>query len=742
MFATCPKAMEDLLAAELRALGAESAQEKTAGVAFRGPLELAYRACLWSRTASRILLLLSAFKAQSAAELYEGAAAVAWEDHLGPDQTLAVDGARESGLSHSKYAAQVVKDAVVDRLRRLFGRRPSVDTRHPDLRLNLHLRGDEAALGIDFSGESLHRRGYRLQGGPASLKENVAAALLLRAGWPELASQGSALVDPMCGSGTLPIEAALMAGDAAPGLLRSAFGFLGWKGHHPDLWEGLLQEARGRREEGLKRVPPVWGFDRDPAAVRAARANLARAGLTGVVKVERRELSQARPPAATGGIVVVNPPYGERLGEVEELHSLYRELGRVLLERFTGWRAAVLTAHVELAKSVGLHAVRIHTLYNGALKCRLAHFEVAAERRFRTPLSPQRALSPRGTVSPQVAWLPNVTVGPGEGQTLPAEARTSPAAEMLANRLRRNLRLLGRWARREGISCYRLYDADMPDYAVAIDFYEGRWAQVQEYAPPAHIDPRKALLRLKDVLEVLPGLLGIRPHDIFLKVRKRQKGAERYGKLASRAELQEVHEGGYVFLVNPSDYLDTGLFLDQRLIRALIGRLAAGRSFLNLFCYTAAATVYAAGGGAARTTSVDASRTYLDWAARNLESNGLEGGRNELAREDCLAWLRRDKRRYGIIFLDPPTYSNSKSRNGDLDLQRDHLELLSLAIRRLERGGVLIFSHHYRRFRLDEQALRDGSPVPVRLEDISRQTLPLDFQRQPRSHQCWQITLE
>ncbi|HXV20738.1 MAG TPA: bifunctional 23S rRNA (guanine(2069)-N(7))-methyltransferase RlmK/23S rRNA (guanine(2445)-N(2))-methyltransferase RlmL [Desulfuromonadales bacterium] len=714
-FATVPRRMEHLLVEELRRLAAVEIQESRSGVYFAGGLETALRVCLWSRLASRVLLPLAEFPAATPEALYAGAAAIAWEEHLAPQGTLAVDCTlTASRLNHSHYAALKVKDAVVDRFRNRCGIRPSVAVERPDLRINVHVHRDVATISLDLSGESLHRRGYREEGGAAPLKENLAAAILLKAGWLETAQKNGVLVDPMCGSGTLPIEAALMAADIAPGLLRPYFGFSGWLGNDPRLWRRLVTEAETRRLTGLARIPLIVGYDANPAAVRVAWANLERAGLAGRVHFERRDVAELSPPSAggeRGGLVVVNPPYGERLGEVEELHGLYRTLGERLKSHFSGWNAAVFTGNPELGRDLGLRARRLHTLFNGALECRLLQFEVAPE------------------------WFAALPEEHRNRTHAVAPASLGEGAEMFANRLRKNLRNLGRWARQNGITCYRLYDADLPEYAVAVDLYE-RWVHVQEYEAPATIDPQKAGSRLRDVLAVLPAVLEVPAESVFLKVRRRQKGTAQYQKFDRRGEFHEVHEEDCRFLVNFSDYLDTGLFLDHRPTRQLLRELAPGKHFLNLFAYTGAATVYAAAGGARATTTVDLSQVYLDWAQRNLALNGFSGAQHEFVRADCLEWLQRERRRFDLIFLDPPTFSTSKRMEATFDVQRDHVPLLRAAAGLLAPGGVLIFSNNNRRFRMD----CDSLPA-LRIEEITRQTIPRDFERNPRIHNCWRITL-
>lgn len=712
-FATTPKGLESLLADELSALGGGKLRETRAGVSFSGPLALAYRACLWSRLSSRILLPLSTFPASSAEALYEGVSAIAWEDHLGSDDSLSVDFSTvQSQINHSHFGALKVKDAIVDRFRARDGSRPSVEREQPSVRINVYLYHDQATVYLDLSGESLHRRRYRSQSVAAPLKENVACGALLRAGWPEIARNGGSLVDPLCGGGTLIIEGALMAADVAPGLLRDYYGFFGWRGHDTSLWQGLIAEAHARREVGLKTLPPVYGFDADARAAQAAQRNAAAAQLEPYIVIEHRPLADlCAPPDASGGLVISNPPYGERLGEAETLKPLYAELGSKLKTQFGGWCAAVLTANPDLGKSMGIRARKRYALFNGALECKLLCFDVTPE------------------------WFV------GAHAEAEDQAPLTPGAEMLANRLRKNLKQLGRWLKKEDVSCYRLYDADLPEYAVAVDLYHGDklWAHVQEYAAPASVDPKKAAARLRDAMRAVVAVLEIPREQVFFKVRQQQKGSEQYQALADTKRFHEVCEGPCRLLVNFSDYLDTGLFLDHRPVRAYLREQARGKHFLNLFAYTGAATVHTAAGGAASTVTVDMSQTYLEWASRNMALNGHIGRQHRYIHADCSAWLAEQNTaatpsRFDLIFLDPPTFSNSKRMSGTFDVQRDQAELIRQCVALLAPGGTLVFSTNFRRFKLDTHALTE-----LELEDMSPAMLPPDFAREPRIHQVWRI---
>lgn len=713
-FATTPKGMELLLVDELKQLGASHAAEKLAGVIFEGTLAIAYKACLWSRLANRILYPIANFAAENPEQLYAGVQAIDWTEHLAAENTLAVEfNATQSQITHTQYGAQKVKDAIVDQFRDRFGIRPSVELDQPDIRVNVYLYRNQATVSIDLSGESLHKRGYREEGGVAPLKENLAAAILIRAGWPAIAKAGGALVDPMCGSGTLLIEGALMAANIAPGIDRCYFGFLAWRQHQAKIWAALMEEAEQLKQAGMKQLPTIIGYDADPRAIKLAIMNIAGADLTGSIHVEKRELVNCDlPPTTPVGLFVVNPPYGERIGEFDELKYLYAHLGTLFKARFCGWQASVLTANPELGKNMGLRAHKRYVLYNGALECKLLNF----------------------TISPEY-FVNDKALNVNQQRITEAnQVEFSAGAQMFANRLQKNIKNLIKWVQREGISCYRIYDADLPEYAVAIDIYE-QWAHVQEYEAPKTIDPEKAELRLNEILVVLPELLAIPAENIYLKVRRKQKGRSQYEKLASSGQFYEVREGNAKFLVNFTDYLDTGIFLDHRTTRKMIQDMSHDKRFLNLFAYTGSATVHAALGGAKVTTTVDMSNVYLSWAKRNLSLNGFSTGKHHFIQADCLQWLAEEKYQYDLIFLDPPTFSNSKRMQDTLDVQRDHVELLNLAGKRLDKAGTLIFSTNKRGFKLDVATLASR----FNITEITYKTIPKDF-RNDKIHQCWLLT--
>ncbi len=719
-FATTPKAMEGLLAEEIKLFGGTEIRQTLAGVSFQADLACAYRACLWSRTANRILLHLHSFEVDSQQALYDGIQQINWFEHLKPDGSFAVTFSAKNNqtITNTHFGALKVKDAIVDQMRNKFHKRPDIIIDRPQIRVNVYLQGKQAQLSLDLSGESLHKRGYRDTSITAPIKENLAAAILLRSNWPAIAAEKGTLLDPMCGSGTLLLEGAMIAADYAPGLLREYFGFLGWKRHDAELWRQLRAEAESRKNVGLTKLPIIVGFDQNRKAVAAALKHIENAGLQNNIHVEKRDIGLADAAESwPKGLLICNPPYGERLGDEEQTAELYRRFGEVLKQRFAGWQAAMIISNPELGFRLGVRSKKPVTFFNGALECKLLRFNIE-EKAFFTP----KVKTPQDRV--QQIWRDSADSN----------------AEMFANRLRKNLKKWDKWSKQRNIPCYRLYDADLPEYAVAIDIYQGEktWVHVQEYEPPKSIDEKKANARLAGALSEIPTVLGVDHRQVFLKIRRKQKNTAQYDKLADRGHFHVVEEGNCKFLVNFEDYLDTGLFLDHRPVRLMIHQQAAGKRFLNLFAYTGSATIHAVAGGAVSSLTIDLSNTYLQWAQNNFDLNRISGN-HKLLRADCMEWLTTqaslsNKPQFDLIFLDPPTFSNSKKMDHIFDVQRDHVALIRNAVSLLAPGGILYFSTNFRRFAMEKQQLSD-----LRLEDISVATIPEDFARNPKIHYCWRI---
>lgn len=689
-----------MLQQELANLGAQQLEVGHRLVTCHGDRKLLYQATLSCRTAIRVLLPIHRFSAKNEKQLYAGIRDVDWQRYLRAGGSLAIDPiVRNSFCTHSLFAAQLVKDAIVDQIREKTGQRPSVDLKNPDLRIGLYLNENQATIYLDASGDSLHKRGYRKHTGKAPLNEVLAAGIVLLTEW----DRQSPFCDPMCGSGTLPIEAALLAKNCIPGLLGRNYGFENWPDYDRSLHEELLQDARNQI---VRKVPPIFGSDQDPSAIKAAVTNAHAANVADVIRWETVPFEQAPVPEQPGTIVF-NPPYDERLSLHDSL-IFYQKIGDGLKQRYGGHRAFIFTGNLDAAKHIGLKPSRKIQLYNGALECRLLRFDIFAS----TGTAPSWRTS-NSSVSIPPAWRMQI--------------------EMFENRLRKMFKHWGKWARRQNITCYRIYDRDIPDVPLTIDWYEGS-VYCAEFERPHDRSAKEHRLWLEVVTRRASEILDVPFDRVFLKQRQRQKGTSQYTRLAEQCQFQTVQEAGHRFLVNLSDYLDTGLFLDHRKTRAMVQQQAMGKRFLNLFCYTGAFTVYAAAGQATSTTSVDTSKTYLDWAQRNLKENGLTGRRHQFVRQDVLEFLRSRQSvpMFDLVVVDPPTFSNSRAEQRVFDVQRDHVQLLSLVLSVMAPQGTVYFSTNRRKFRFEFEDPK------AEIREITTQTVPPDFQRK-RPHRCWLI---
>ncbi|HHR6077704.1 TPA: bifunctional 23S rRNA (guanine(2069)-N(7))-methyltransferase RlmK/23S rRNA (guanine(2445)-N(2))-methyltransferase RlmL [Providencia alcalifaciens] len=696
LFASTARGLEELLKTELEALGASQCKVAQGGVYFQADDRVMYQSLLWSRLASRILLPLNDFDVYSDLDLYLGVQAIDWSEIFDVNDTFVVHftGTNEE-IRNSQYGALKVKDAIVDSFVRKLDQRPDVARQEADIRINVYLNKERASVALDLSGDSLHIRGYRDLAGQAPLKETLAAAIIGRSGW----QKNTPMVDPMCGSGTLLIEAAMIAADRAPGLYRQHWGFNAWLKHNPELWREVVTEAQVRFRQGLKDTTSrFYGFDIDKRVLDMARANARRAGLQDLITFNHGDAAALENPVKTDikGTIISNPPYGERLESEPALIALHSQFGRIVKARFPGWRLSIFSASPELLSCLQLRSEREFKAKNGPLDCVQKNY--------------------------QLAETPSETI-----------AEISPD---FANRLRKNQKKLAKWAKLQGVDCYRLYDADLPEYNVAVDIY-GDKVVIQEYAPPKTVDERKARQRLFDVITATMNVLELTSNQLVLKTRQRQKGKQQYEKLAQKDDFFLVNEYNAKLLVNLTDYLDTGLFLDHRIARRMLGEMSRGKDFLNLFCYTGTATVHAGLGGAKSTTSVDMSRTYLEWAEKNLQANQLTGRQHRLMQADCLNWLANTDEQFDLIFIDPPTFSNSKRMDGTFDVQRDHVQLLTHLKRMLRRGGTVMFSNNKRGFKMDLEALTE---LGLKAQEITAKTLSEDFARNRQIHNCWLIS--
>ncbi|QQX82183.1 bifunctional 23S rRNA (guanine(2069)-N(7))-methyltransferase RlmK/23S rRNA (guanine(2445)-N(2))-methyltransferase RlmL [Shewanella sp. KX20019] len=704
-FAAAPRGYEYALSLELAELGASDIKESVAGVYFTASLELGYRITLWSRLASRIILVIYKGPCESPEQLYNAAYGIDWQMQFSNRSTFSVDFHGMGGfINNTQFGALKIKDAIVDRFRDDDFSRPNVEKIDADYKIDAHYRRGEITLGINFSGPALHKRGYRSTTGEAPLKENLAANMLVRSGWKK---SPVTLLDPFCGSGTILIEAAMLACDIAPGIHRERFGFEKWLPHNDKVWQELLDEAHARASLGKSRCKvKFYGSDIDSRIVALAKRNAENAGVLEFIDFNVGNALNINVPESSG-YLISNPPYGERLGNMTSLLQLYYQLGDKFKAEFGGWSLAILNSDVELLSALKLKADKQMKMNNGALECAFNLYTVHAEN--------TRRVDPA---------------------TIKRDGDVSDIAVPFANRLKKNFKQLQKWAKKEGIDSYRLYDADLPEYNVAIDLYLDH-VVIYEYAAPSEIPESVSKRRLTDVLIALPHAIGIDPNNIVLKTRERKKGISQYEKMtANKLELITT-EYGAKFKLNLKEYLDTGLFLDHRLTRKMVGAKSKGRSVCNLFAYTGTASVHAAIGGATSVTTVDMSNTYINWAKENFALNGLNDDKYQFVQANCLQWIKRTHDRFDLIFIDPPTFSNSKRMEDSFDVLRDHVPLLSNLIKILNPGGEIIFSNNKRKFKMEIADLEAAGMV---VKNIDNQTLPLDYKRNPQIHNTWLIT--
>ncbi len=847
-YASCPEGFEAALADELRGMGLRQVRPLKGRVAFAGSPANAERACLWSRLASRIFVVLGRFACANAEDLYEATRSIAWERILRAGATIAVTArGTNDELRNSHFAALRVKDALCDRMLEVEGRRPNVDTDDPDARISLTLRGNRASIQLDLSGDPLFKRLPREATRTHAahvLRPDYAALACAQGNWQEIcsaaltntkdamrdedtaasadggvpangsvAADGSALagstverptptipvlIDACCAGGGVVLEAASILADRAPGLERRDWGFQSWSKHDAATWRELLNEADRRAELAKGRVARIVATDPSGDAVACARRILKAAGLADRVIFAQPDLDKISRklmmPACCGG-----EPRGFVFLDTTE--TAISKMSRVL-DLATSLHAGAcgadpvramlstmptvaLTRDDLLIRTLGEPARSLRVMPNNE-EAELAVFSAAngAITAGEGNAAAEDSMPAEDAVESSVAPSPATTlIDLGDGKPCPV---LIPESEQFARRLRKVAKLRRKWAQREGVTCYRVYDADLPDYSAAIDLYEGsaatpgRWLVIAEYAAPREVDPSLAEARLLDILTLAPRILQVDPDNVFAKARIRSRGGSQYGKQAGGTSptgqhgkggkprggrsgsasnrpsqgassgtpsdirtrrLPLIEEGGLTFAVNFNDYLDTGIFLDHRITRGLVREHARGkRFFLNLFAYTGTATCYAADAGVEETVTVDLSNTYLDWAERNMEQNGFVGPDHHYVRADVMSWIRdmrQTRNRWDLIFCDPPTFSNSsKMGRRTWDVQRDHVELLVGLSRLLSREGEAIFSCNLRTFRPDiEELARAG----VILTDITDETIPEDFARNKKIHHCYLV---
>ena len=709
-FVSCAKGLELLVKDELLSLNIKSS-EKLAGVEFEGTLKDAYKVCINTRLASQVLLKIATEKIENQNQLYNFVKSIDWDSYFHVHSTfkIIVSG-KHYDFNNTMFVSQKSKDAIVDQFREKYDVRPNIDATNADNTIKIHLHRQFVNLYLCINNDGLHKRGYRVEQVQAPLKENLAAAILIKSGWLEhLKKEKPILVDPMCGSGTLLIEASLMAKNIAPILLNPNFKIFRSKLHNHELWLNLLDEAKKNIKETNAEF---YGFDLDKKAISKTRNNVKVAELEEYISVKQQDIKNLNNTFdCKNGLLVTNPPYGERLykNNLDRLLQAFESFDKILYQQFKNWNVSIFTGSTESTKEIQFRATKRNKFFNGALETILYQYEISEENRFKHETQLEKNI-----------------------RSAENFAKKSDEHIAFANKLQKNLKNLKPWLNQSGIKCYRVYDADIPTFAVAVDIYENN-VYLQEYKADATINPQTAKQRFYQAIYQIHNVLNIPYENIHTRVRQRQKGKKQYEKQQENKNFHIINEDNAKFFVNFTDYLDTGIFLDHRKIRKIVAKSSKNKQMLNLFSYTCTASVHSALNGAT-TTSVDMSNTYLEWGRKNFQLNNIDISRHSFIQADCFQWLKTSKEKFDVIFLDPPTFSNSKRMDDILDVQRDHVQLINLTMSLLKKDGILYFSNNYRRFKIADEILNKFN-----CENIDKKCLSRDFLSNKNIHNCWQI---
>ena len=750
LIATSTMGLEAVVSRELTELGYENRIVGLGRIAFSADEVAICHANLWLRASGRVLLKMGGFSATDFGQLFDQTYALPWERWIPPDGAFPVNGrSQKSQLSSVPACQRMVKKAIAEKLLKAH-KVSRLDETGATYQVEVSLLKDEVTLTIDTSGSGLHKRGYRPVVGRAPLRETLAAGLVLLSFW----KAGRPLIDPFCGTGTIPIEAAMIGRNMAPGLGRR-FAAEDWSTMDASLWNEARRQARDLARPKLEER--IMGTDIDASALDLARFHAGQAGVANDIHFQQRDFHDLLSKRQYG-CLITNPPYAERLGTTSEVEQLYRDMPDVL-RRLKTWSHFIFTAYPNFEELVGQEANRRRKLYNSRIECTYYQFHGPrpTDEQKQGPVSQIETTSQAGDAHPGAcpSGATGVPPVPDQESSQPPKDRvpqrnpqtTSQAfggltekakeqAEIFRNRLIKRARHLRRWPRKQGITCYRLYERDEPQVPLVVDRYED-CLHITEYERPHDRSPAEHADWLDLMARTAADALEVDRSKTFLKRRQRQRGTRQHERLGDENRLFVVHEGCLKFQVNLSDYVDTGLFLDHRITRSMVREEAKGKRFLNLFGYTGAFTVYAAAGGAESTVTVDLSNTYLDWAELNLGLNELAGPAHRFIRRDAMEYLSQlpEEPCFDLAVVDPPTFSNSKRTEDVWDVQRDHVALLKAVFQRISPGGVVYFSTNFRRFKLAEAELEG-----VTIREISRQTLPPDF-RNRRIHRCWRFEL-
>jgi len=746
LLAACAFGLEALVKRELEALGYPARVVQPGKIGFAGDWPAIAQTNLWLRCADRVLIEVARFPAADFDQLFETTKAIDWSRWLPRDSAFPVNGrSRNSQLTSVPACQRSVKRAIVDSLKTSY--QAELPETGPEYKIEIALLNDEATLTIDTTGPSLHKRGYRKLVAAAPLKESLAAAMIQLSVW----QADRPLLDPFCGSGTIPIEAALIGLNIAPGLHRD-FAFQHW----PQMPAGTLQKSRDQaltmqhRELTLQ----ISGTDRDGEVLKLARYHAERAGVADQIHFQQKPFHELRSKREYG-CLITNPPYGQRLQERSEVLALYQSIPQIL-QRLPTWSHYILVPIPDFERVVQATATRRRKLYNGRIECTFYQF-LGPRPDKKQQESPTESTEHDVTVSSDVAVGSVVTDSSDHASPPPRDengkepkrksAIAAPVfggltekdreqAGLFETRLKKRAKHLRRWPTKRGITCFRVYERDIPELPLVVDCYED-FLHITEYERPHDRDLGRHAAWLELMKKTAAAALDVPIQRVVLKSRERRHDKDQYEKQSDQGKLVSVHENGLTFLVNLTDYVDTGLFLDHRNTRRMVRAEAAGKRFLNLFAYTGSFTVYAAAGGAQSTISVDTSNTYLQWARRNMAENGFDGPQHRFVAADALRYLQAlpVAPLFDLAVVDPPTFSNNKGLQEDWDVQARHAELLEMLAMRMSPGGIVFFSSNFRRFKLAESELPSYS-----IREISNQTIPEDF-RNRRIHRCWRMVV-
>lgn len=731
LIAACAFGLEAIVRRELESLDIQASIGESGRVHFRGDMEIVAKANLHLRCADRVLIRVAEFPASDFDALFETVREINWGELIPADASFPVTGRSiKSQLSSVPACQRAVKRAIVDAMMRDH-QTNSLDESGAEYKIDVALLKDIVTLTIDSTGRSLHRRGYRLELSQAPLKETLAAAMVMLSFW----KPDRPLLDPFCGSGTIPIEAARIGRNIAAGIDRE-FTFQSWTSTPPELLADLRSQAIAAQSDSIEER--ILGSDIDGRVLRAARDNAARGGVENDIHFQTGDALKVTNKRRFG-CLITNPPYGMRIGEDWEIDALYQSLPEVLRGLPT-WSHYFLTAYPNFEQAVGRPADRRRKLYNGRIEC--TYYQFHGPKRVTNPQVDEETEDVANPDDPDGGQVQRVSKpythaeGPAAFGNL--DAKAIEQAGLFATRLTKRSKHLRRWPTRRGITCYRLYERDIPEIPLVVDRYEDH-LHITEYERPHERDQAQHANWIDLMAKTAGQTLEIPPENVHLKRRGQQKDFSQHEKVDQTGNRIVVEEGGLKFLVNLDDYVDTGLFLDHRVARSMVRDLCEGKWFLNLFAYTGAFTVYAAAGGARKTTSVDLSNTYMSWAKENLRLNGFldekrQDGHSFVA-SDVAQFIEQHPagERYDVVVFDPPTYSRSKKTEQDWNVQTDAVPLLKKLLPLVRKGGVIFFSSNFRRFKFDPAELEISE-----CHEISKQTVPEDF-RNRRIHRCWRI---